>query len=103
MKKSFHENVSDNFAEWFIGDLIKNLEMFIDMSRELDTGDLSKSGRRKLIKRLKNLKEVVNEEIDMLGQLQDERNLTSQERSLFKKIKKLRDSGHIKRLENLTG
>lgn len=102
MRKSFHEKVSDNFAEWFITDLIKNLEMFIDMSRMLNEGDLSKSGRKKLVKRLKGLKAVINEEIDMLGALQDERSLTTAEKELFNEVKKLRRSSHIKRLENLT-
>lgn len=102
MRKSFHENVGDNYAEWFITDLIKNLEMFIDMSQMLNGEDMSKSGRKKLVKRLKGLKAVINEEIDMLGALQDERTLSKAEKRLFNEVKKLRSSGHIKRLENLT-
>lgn len=100
--KKFHENVNDDYSEWFVGDLVENLLMFIDMIKALDEDDLSKSGRKKMVRRLKKLKAVINEEIDMIGELQDERDLTNVEKLLFAQIKILRGSNQIKTLENAT-
>ena len=98
-KKVFHENVDDTFAEWFLIDLADNLRMFIEMVVELEQGTLTKSGRKKSLKRLKALKAVINEEIDMLGQLQDERELTNAEIVLFMQVKEMRASRFIKSIE----
>ncbi len=102
LKKSFHENVDKDYAEWFLQDLITNLETLIDMVKALEDDSISYSAHKKITKRMQSLKDFINEEIEMIDKLQNERLLTPIEVDLFKQIKKLRDSKFIKKMESLT-
>jgi len=102
LKKRFHENVADDYAEWFLQDLVTNLETLIDMVKAVKDPKISYSARKKVTGRMQSLKDFINEEIEMIERLRVERALTPREVGLFKQIKKLRGSKNIKDLEALT-
>lgn len=94
----FHENVNDDFVEYFLHDLLNNMTQFNDMLVVL-TKETNDKSRNAVFKRIDNLKEIINEEVQMLKDLRDFRKLTYAEVEVVNKIADLRESTYIMEYE----
>jgi hypothetical protein len=101
LSKRFHERVSEDYAEWFLEDLHRNLEMLIEFIIILEDDDIDDEHKESVVIKIQHIRETINEELEMISQLYDERRLTKKEIGLVRKIKKLRFSQKIKSLEDL--
>jgi len=94
----FHENVNDDFVEYFLHDLLNNMTQFNDMLVVL-TKETNDKSRNAVFKRIDNLKEIINEEVQMLKDLRVFRKLTYAEVEVVNKIADLRESTYIMEYE----
>ena len=101
MDNLFHTDINDDFVEYFITDLHCNMIRLNDLLVALGKETSERSGKR-LLRDIDLLREVINEEIEMLSKLIDYRLLTEPETKLVKEINKLRKTERIKRFEKIT-
>jgi len=94
----FHENVNDDFVEYFLHDLLDSMIQFNDMLVVL-TKETNDKSRNAVFKRIDNLKEIINEEVQMLKDLRVFRKLTYAEVEVVNKIADLRESTYIMEYE----
>jgi len=94
----FHENVNDDFVEYFLHDLLNCMTQFNDMLVIL-TKETNDKSRNAVFKRIDNLKEIINEEVQMLKDLRAFRKLTYAEVEVVNKIADLRESTYIMEYE----
>lgn len=101
MDNIFHENVSDDYVEYFLLDLEKNLKQLNELLAALSR-ETSYDSRMSIDTQLTNLVDAINEEIEMYTQLYDFRLLTSAEQEVVKRIRELRDTEYIEAYRKAT-
>ncbi len=95
MDNLFHENVEDDFVEYFLFDLENNLKQLNELLTSLSR-ETSYESRMAIDNRLLYLIETINEETEMYEQLYNFRILTPAEAEIVRKIQKLRNTEYIK-------
>ena len=100
MDNVFHENVSDDYIEYFLIDLLKNMELLNDILVCLSK-DTSEQSRIGIERQRQKLIENINEETKMLDELYDFRLITMAEHEIVNKIANLRESDYIKSYERV--
>jgi hypothetical protein len=100
MDNVFHENVKDDFIEYFLWDMLRNVELLDDALIALSKYTTEES-MDALSKRIDSLIENINEETIMLDDLYDFRMITNTERDIINEIVKIRSSDRIKTYERV--
>ena len=100
MDNVFHENVSDDYIEYFLLDLLKNIGMLNDILVCLSK-ETSEKSRAAIERERQKLIENINEETKMLDELYDFRLITIAEREIVNEIIEIRESEHIKNYERI--
>ncbi len=100
MDNVFHENVSDDYIEYFLIDMLKSVELLNDALVCL-TRETSDDSKRALDREISYLIEIINEESKMLNDLYDFRLITIAEQKIVEQIVKIRNSDHIKIYERV--
>ena len=102
----FEKDVTEDYIEFFISDLLKNFETFkmcCDAIMKIQEGEsgFERINYDDLVLQAKTIKENIQEEIEMLKDLEKTRNLTRAEREVLLLAKEVRLSKSIKHVEGM--